>query len=325
MPNQSMYTGALKQVAPASASRRYSAGGAGSTLRTPVAKTHPIPSGQQGCARAWLDQGACDLAPAKPAAAVVFVRDGAQGVETFMTYRVKSPMGRVAFPGGLGVRDDYAPVGWVGPGGDYWAKSFGQEDLGAATAVVVTAIRELFEETGILLAGDNELSTIELTSGHECMISRQAVAQQDKVFADYLERRGLKIRADLLKPLARWQSPGFFHKRYDVHYFTCAVPVGQNPSLLAEKGVWGRWVSARELLATPASTALGDEIGQPDTADVPFQELVTPGVMYLLEQLAAASGAVAFLSKRRQVSLYLPEVKEDATGTCYLSVEEKKV
>lgn len=324
MPNQSMYTGALKQVAPASASRPYSAG-TGAVPRVPVAKTHPIPPSQQDCARAWLDQGACDQAPAKPAAAVVFVRDGANGVETFMTYRVKSPMGRVAFPGGLGVHQDYAPLGWVGPGGEYWAKSFAQEDLGATSAVVVTAIRELFEETGVLLAGDNELSTIELTSGHECMTSRQSVAQQEKIFADYLERRGLKIRADLLKPLARWQSPGFFHKRYDVHYFTCAVPVGQSPSLLAGKGIWGRWVSARDLIAAPSSTALGDEIGQPDTVGVPFQELVTPGVMYLLEQLAGASGAVAFLSKRRQVSLYLPEVKRDVTGTCYLSVEEKKV
>lgn len=319
-----MYTGALRQVAPASSTRPYS-GGLSSPARLPEAKKHPIPTNQQDCARAWLDQGACDLAPAKPAAAVVFVRDGANGVETFMTYRVKSPMGRVAFPGGLGIREDYAPVGWVGPAGEYWAKSFAQEDLGAATAVVVTAVREIFEETGILLAGNSELSTIELTSGHECMISRQSVAQQEKIFADYLERRGLKIRADLLKPLARWQSPGFFHKRYDVHYFTCAVPVGQNPSLLAEKGIWGRWVSARELVAHPASTALGDEIGRPDTLGVPFQELVTPGVMYLLEQLATASGAVAFLSKRRQVSLYRPDVKQDVTGTCYLSVEEKKI
>lgn len=157
------------------------------------------------------------------------------------------------------------------------------------------------------------------------MASRQAVAQQDKTFADYLERRGLKIRADLLKPLARWQSPGFFHKRYDIHYFTCAVPVGQSPSLLAGKGIWGRWVNVRDLVAHPTSVELGNEIGQEDTIGVPFQELVTPGVMYLLEQLAASSGAVAFLAKRRQVSLYLPEVKQDATGTCYLAVQEKKV
>lgn len=322
MPNQSMYTGALKQVAPAP---RPNSGGAGYTSRLPVVRTHPIPASQQECARAWLDQGACDLAPAKPAAAVVLVRDGAHGVETYMTYRVKSPMGKVAFPGGLGFQEDHEPLGWIGPGGDYWAKNFAEHDLGASTAVVVTAVRELFEEAGILLAGSSELSTIELTNGNECMISRQAVDQQEKNFADYLEHRGLKIRADLLKPLARWQSPGFFHKRYDVHYFTCAVPVGQNPSLLADKGIWGRWVSARDLVASPTSTALGDEIAQPDTVGVPFQELVTPGVMYLLEQIGAASGAVAFLSKRRQVSLYRPQVKQNATGACYLWVEEKKV
>ncbi|WP_326502787.1 NUDIX hydrolase [Rothia nasimurium] len=317
MPSQPMYTGALKRVPPPASAPYASAAAL-------APKTHPIPSSQQDSARTWLDEGDCTPRAAKPAAAVVFVRDGASGPETFITYRVKSPMGRVAFPGGLGVPEDAAPIGWVGPGGDYWAKAFSEDDLGAANAAVVTAVRELFEETGVLLAGSGELSTIELTSGHECMASRLAVAQQDKTFADYLERRGLKIRADLLKPLARWQSPGFFHKRYDIHYFTCAVPVGQNPSLLAGKGIWGRWVSVRELVAHPMSVELGNEIGQDDTVGVPFQELVTPGVMYLLEQLAAASGAVAFLAKRRQVSLYLPEVKQDAAGTCYLAVQEKK-
>ncbi|MDY6050867.1 MAG: NUDIX hydrolase [Rothia sp. (in: high G+C Gram-positive bacteria)] len=313
MPNQPMYTGALKRVPPP-ASAPYASVGA------PAPKTYPIPASQQDSARTWLTEGQGIPRAAKPASAVVFVRDGASGPETFMTYRVKSPMGRVAFPGGLGIPEDAAPIGWAGPSGDHWAKAFSQEDLGAANAAVVTAVRELFEETGVLLAGSGELSTIELTSGNECMASRLAVAQQEKTFADYLERRGLKIRADLLKPLARWQSPDFFHKRYDIHYFTCAVPVGQNPSLLANKGIWGRWMSARELVAQPTSLELGKEIGQEDTIGVPFQELVTPGVMHILEQLAACPGAVAFLAKRRQVSLYLPTVKQDATGICYLQI-----
>ncbi|WP_143539150.1 NUDIX hydrolase [Rothia nasimurium] len=322
MSSQPLYTGALKRVPPPAS---VPLAPRPATANLPVIKTHPIPAHQQECALTWLEEGQGTLRPAKPAAAVVFVRDGANGVETYMTYRVKSPMGRIAFPGGLGVAEDAAPVGWVGPTGEYWAQAFAEDNLGAAAATVVTATREVFEETGVLLAGDRESSTIELTSGHECMVSRQAVAQQDKTFADYLDRRGLKIRADLLKPLARWQSPGYFHKRYDVHYFTCAVPVGQSPTLLKDKGVWGSWVSPRELVADTASTALGDEIGQPDTVGVPLCELVTPGVMYLLEQLAAASGAVAFLSKRRQVSLYKPEVRQDASGTCYLAIQEKKV
>lgn len=321
MSNQPLYTGALKRIplpgAPDPARP--------ATARLPVVRTHPIPSRQQDSARTWLEEGGSLERRPSPAAAVVFVRDGARGVETFMTYRVKSPMGKVAFPGGLGVAEDAAPIGWVGPGGDHWARVFDEDDLGAAAAVVVTAVREVFEETGVLLAGENEGATIELTSGHECMVTRQKISQQEKTLADYLSRRGLKVRADLLKPLARWQSPGFYHKRYDVHFFTCAVPVGQTPSLLEGKGVWGRWVSARDLLSDPTSTALGDEIGCEDTVGVPFEQLVTPGVMYVLQQVAAASGAVAFLAKRRQVSLYRAEVKQKECGICYLAVQEERI
>lgn len=320
MSSQTLYTGSLKLI-PSSAS----SSPAPATAKIPLVRTHPIPARQQESAKIWLEEGGSYLRQPKPAAALVLVRDGKQGVETFMTYRYKSPMGKVAFPGGLQIPEDSAPIGWVGPAGDYWAHHFSQQDLGAAAALVVTAVREAFEETGILLAGSEQLSTIEQVIGHECMLSRQAVAQQDKNFADYLEKRGLKVRADLLKPLARWKSPGFYHKRYDIHYFTSAVPVGQRPSLLEGKGVWGRWVSARELVGDPSSLALGQEINQPDTVGVPFQELVAPGVMYLLEQLASSHNAVAFLAKRRQVSLFEPQVKLDSSGSCYLMIEEKKV
>ncbi|WP_421083355.1 NUDIX hydrolase [Rothia nasimurium] len=322
MSNPPLYTGALKRI-PVPGTSGSPARPA--TAKLPVVKVHPIPPQQQDSARTWLEEGGQAGRRPKPAAAVVFVRDGANGVETYMTYRVKSPMGRVAFPGGLGIEEDAAPIGWIGPGGDYWAKNFDTDDLGAASAVVTTAVREVFEETGVLLAGDAEGSTIELANGHECMEARQKIAQQEKTLADYLGRRGLKVRADLLKPLARWQSPGFYHKRYDVHFFTCAVPVGQGLSLLEGKGIWGRWVSARDLVAHPESPALGNEIGQDDTVGVPFDQLVAPGVMHLLKQLAEASGAVAFLSKRRQVSLYMAEVKQKECGTCYLAVQEKKV
>ena len=56
------------------------------------------------------------------------------------------------------------------------------------------------------------------------------MADQDKSFAHFLSSSGLSIRADLLRPVARWQSPDFFPQRYDIAYFTTALPVGQDPS-----------------------------------------------------------------------------------------------
>ena len=73
------------------------------------------------------------------------------------------------------------------------------------------------------------------------------------------------MRTDLLKPLVNWLSPDFAHRRFNTRYFAATVPVNQQPSLLASKGVWGRWVCARKVIAERDTTALGDEVGQENT------------------------------------------------------------
>ena len=72
----------------------------------------------------------------------------------------------------------------------------------------MAAVRESFEETGILLAGEDEQDVVERSSTPELMAWREAVAEQDKSFSDFLTSSGLSVRADLLRPVARWQSPG---------------------------------------------------------------------------------------------------------------------
>ena len=89
---------------------------------------------------------------------------------------------------------------------------------------------------------------------------------------------GLSVRADLLRPVARWQSPDFFLKRYDIAYFTTALPVGQDPKLLLGKGVWGDWLNVRELLEAKDTSELGDRIGQPNTVGRTLDQLIHPGV-----------------------------------------------
>ena len=182
-------------------------------------------------------------------------------------------------------------------------------------------MRETFEETGLLLAGEDEGSVAEYTAGSDQMNHREAISDRDETLSKYLAMSGLKIRADLLRPVVRWQSPDFCHKRYDVAYFTTAVPVGQQASLLKDKGIWGDWVNVRELLAGRATSELGDRINQPDTAGKTLDELVTPGVMCTLESLAKVGTSVAWLAKKRTVEVKKPIlVKND--GQCMLSFTE---
>ncbi|ALO65391.1 NUDIX hydrolase [Arthrobacter alpinus] len=267
----------------------------------------PLTEGQREAAQAWLDFGG--RTPGKPrlASSVVLLKDSPAGMKTFLTYRPGgSPLGIVAFPGGTVEPADDDVTDWVGPSPAAWAKSLGTTDIGLAKRHVVAAIREAFEETGVLLAGPDASSLAEGINGPEWMRAREAIAAQEITFASLLERYGLALRTDLLKPLSHWLSPDFAHRRFDTRYFAAVMPVAQEPSLLTSKGVWGRWACASEILAERNSTVLGDEIGQDVTLGRNLGELVVPGVEVILEKIAAARGCIAYLNHKRPINEYQP-------------------
>ena len=289
-----------------------------------IQRLYAVPEFMRTAAESWCEGGnegatGCTM---RQAASVIFVRDGDNGLETILTYRPgTSPLGVVAFPGGTALPGDDDSASWVGPGADYWQDRFHFSDIAQARRSVMAAVRESFEETGILLAGEDDQDVVEHSSTPEFMAWREAVAAQDKSFSDFLTSSGLSVRADLLRPVARWQSPDFFLKRYDIAYFTTALPVGQDPKLLLGKGVWGDWLNVRELLEAKDTSELGDRIGQPNTVGRTLDQLITPGVMCMLESLAKAQTSVAWLSKRRKIEVKKP-VLVTHNGACMLSFTE---
>ena len=289
-----------------------------------IQRLYTIPEFMRTAAESWREGGnegatGCTM---RQAASVIFVRDGDNGLETILTYRPgTSPLGVVAFPGGTALPGDDESASWVGPGAEYWEEQFHFSDIAQARRSVMAAVRESFEETGILLAGEDDQDVVERSSTPELMAWREAVAEQDKSFSNFLAFSGLSVRADLLRPVARWQSPDFFLKRYDIAYFTTALPVGQDPKLLLGKGVWGDWLNVRELLEAKDTSELGDRIGQPNTVGRTLDQLITPGVMCLLESLAKAQTSVAWLSKRRNIEVKKP-VLVTHNGACMLSFTE---
>ncbi|WP_298699901.1 NUDIX hydrolase [uncultured Rothia sp.] len=289
-----------------------------------IQRLYTIPEFMRTAAESWREGGnegttGCTM---RQAASVIFVRDGDNGLETILTYRPgSSPLGVVAFPGGTALPGDDEAASWVGPGAEYWEEQFHFSDVTQARRSVMAAVRESFEETGILLAGEDDQDVVERSSTPELMAWREAVASQDKSFSHFLTSSGLSVRADLLRPVARWQSPDFFLKRYDIAYFSTALPVGQDPKLLLGKGVWGDWLNVRELLEAKDTSELGDRIGQPNTVGRTLDQLITPGVMCLLESLAKAQTSVAWLSKRRNIEVKKP-VLVTHNGACMLSFTE---
>lgn len=247
---------------------------------------------------------------------MVLVRDAPRGTETYLTYRGgESPLGKVAFPGGsIEEGDDGTSAAWYGPAPAAWAKSLGIDDPQLARRHVVAAIRELFEETGILLAGPDESTLLEANRGPEWMAARTAIAGRDTLFLELLSRRGLGLRTDLLRPLSNWQTADFALRRFDTRYFAAVQPVGQETSLLEGKGIWGQWRHAAAEIEARDTPSLGDEIGRPDTVGLTLGELTVPQVELILEKLASARGCIAYLASRRPAAVFQPELVQRDGG-----------
>ena len=107
-----------------------------------------------------------ELTPAEPrdAATVVLLRPGAAGPEVYLLRRQASmafAAGMCVFPGGgVDPRDFDADVAWAGPSPAAWASRLGVDEA-MARALVCAAVRETFEESGVLLAGPSPSSVVD--------------------------------------------------------------------------------------------------------------------------------------------------------------------
>ena len=214
----------------------------------------------------WPDRiralAAGELTPVSPrrAATVLLLRDGAAGPDVHMLRRRASMAfagGAYAYPGGGVDPRDEQPVRWAGPSLDVWAERLGfdRAEAAQAQAVVCAAVRETYEEAGVLLAGETADTVVGDTTGEDWERDREALVARELSFADFLDRRGLVLRSDLLGAWARWITPEFEQRRYDTWFFVAALPAGQrtrNASTEADRTVWIR----------PAEAAAGYDRGE---------------------------------------------------------------
>ena len=170
----------------------------------------------------------------RPAAAVILWREGPAGREVYWVRRGEALSfagGFYAFPGGrLDHADSTVPV----PGLE-----------GEAAAFAACACRELFEETGVLLArGAERLARAEREEG------RRAVLADHQGFGAFLAAKGLTLDAGRLEPAGRWVTPDFSPLRYDTRFFTARLPEGE------EANVWPGELSGGEFVAPSRALAM---------------------------------------------------------------------
>jgi 8-oxo-dGTP pyrophosphatase MutT (NUDIX family) len=170
--------------------------------------------------------------PAEPrhASTVILLRDGPDGPEAYLLRRVKGMAfagGMHVFPGGsVDPEDMDADIAWAGPPASQWGTWFGASE-GLARALVCAAVRETFEECGVLLAGTSADHLLEDVSSDEWEAEREALEAREQSLSQLLARRGLVLRADLLRPFAHWITPEVEPKRFDTRFFLAEMPVSQ--------------------------------------------------------------------------------------------------
>lgn len=188
--------------------------------------------------------------PIRDAATVVLLRDGPSGPEAYLLRRVRGMAfagGMTAFPGGaVDPRDAETAVGWVGPPAAEWGGSFAAAEP-LARALLCAAVRETFEESGVLLAGPSA-DAVCSTDGPQWEVDRVALERRDESLAELLTRRGLVLRADLLRPWAHWITPPGESRRYDTRFLVAALPDGQSTRDVTSEADVVEWVRPADAL-----------------------------------------------------------------------------
>lgn len=189
-------------------------------------------------------------APAAPAATIVLIRDPAAGraeagVEVLLMRRHR--------------RSGFVPGAWVFPGGRVdpadSAPPLYQRIVGLPSepapesAFWTAALRELFEETGVLLARDADGGwAADTTSDTSLEAHRGALMADEITLMDVLEEHELTLDAGGMVHIAHWVTPVVEPRRYDTHFFAAALPPDRSATPDPREMTEAAWLTARDAL-----------------------------------------------------------------------------
>ena len=277
----------------------------------------------------------------RAASTVVLLRPGPAGPELLLTHRPASMAfaGDLhVFPGGRvddGDADPQAFARSVLSPSDAAAGLGGDIEPGPALASYVAALRELFEEAGVLLA-DPTPPTARLEE------ARRALLRGDTTIGGVAEDLGVRLRTDLLAPIAHWTTPPIMPRRFDTRFFAAELPAGAEPSFEVDEVIAYRWLTARAGLDAMAAGEIGMWVPTSATLQqlehvsglAEIRRLIVPGTVAAPRVVAERPGITrivvstaggvpgqtvnAYLVGRRRLVLVDPGDPSDAAADAYL-------
>lgn len=254
----------------------------------------PLPPSVVAAAREYADGVRTPVEP-RDAATVALLRSGAAGPEVYLLRRHRGmafARGMSVFPGGgVDARDDDASVAWAGPPAAEWAARLGVDES-RARALVCAAVRETFEESGVLLAGPDGATVVGATTGADWELDRVALEAGTLSLTELLRRRGLALRSDLLGAWSGWLTPEFEPRRYRTWFFVAELPAGQRTRDVSTESDQVAW------------HGVGSAVAAADAGEL---TMLPPTYLTCLE-LARYAGPVQVLeaASGRRVEMFMP-------------------
>ncbi len=216
--------------------------------------------------------------------------------------------GAFVFPGGsVDARDADEEVAWAGPDAAAWGGLLAAPPE-LARALVCAAVRETFEESGVLLAGPSPGSLVADTTGDDWEADRLALLDRSLSLAGLLLRRRLVLRSDLLRPWSRWITPAVEPRRFDARFFAAALPPGQRTRDVGGEAAAVTWIA-------PGAAVEAGRRGE---------ITLWPPTAVSLAELTACGNLEAALAGPRELIPRLPEIliREGAVWLTVPGVQE---
>jgi glyoxylase-like metal-dependent hydrolase (beta-lactamase superfamily II)/8-oxo-dGTP pyrophosphatase MutT (NUDIX family) len=240
---------------------------------------------------------------ARLAASVLFLRDGAAGLEVLMLQRAERDgdprSGVMVFPGGVVEASD-AAAGALCLGDDdaAWSQRLGMSRGGQAFAVA--AVREAYEEVGLLLAASTDGATSGVAAQAQALEAwRPRLNAGEVSLAAFCEAHSLRPDLRGLAYAAHWITPPGMPRRFDTRFFWVLAPQGQGAQADQGEAVALAWLTPAEALSPERGLKL-----------LP----VTRRVLQELARFPDAAAAWTHARDRREVPLTMPRVGRTGRG-----------
>jgi 8-oxo-dGTP pyrophosphatase MutT (NUDIX family) len=268
---------------------------------------------------AWLGGRRPEPAEPRAAATVLLLREGLgdpDAIEVFLLRRRASMAFAPrmhAFPGGgVDRRDSDADLPWVGPTPAEWGLEL-RCPAELAAALVCAAVRELFEECGVFLAGQGDGDIVADASGPDWEHDRQALLDRSLAMSDLLTRRRLHLRSDLLRGWAHWTTPEFEPRRFDTWFFVAALPMGQQARDIGGEADRADWIGVEGVVA-------GYDAGRLEMWP-PTVTTVADVVAAVRDRPSGVSGVEAVLASPRRLRRVMPWLYRTPDGRAVMQID----